>query len=106
MNKIYIKYVIPAITDALNSKDYIPEKYRNDFDLSLNVAVVWQYPTVQKLTDFIAIELKIEALFSSNQNEETVVSSAPPKEATKDIETEVKNLSLEELMKELSSKVD
>ena len=33
--KIYIKYVIPAITDALNSKDYIPEKYRNDFDLSL-----------------------------------------------------------------------
>jgi acyl transferase domain-containing protein/NAD(P)-dependent dehydrogenase (short-subunit alcohol dehydrogenase family)/acyl carrier protein len=84
----------------------LKNKLQDDFELSLNVAVVWQYPTVQKLTDFIAIELKIEALFSSNQNVETVVSSAPPKEATKDIETEVKNLSLEELMKELSSKVD
>jgi hypothetical protein len=34
--KIYINYVIPAMTNALNSKqDIIPDKYKNDFDLSL-----------------------------------------------------------------------
>lgn len=35
-HKIYLDYVLPAIDDALNSKkNYIPEKYRNDFDLSV-----------------------------------------------------------------------
>ncbi|MDC9722077.1 MAG: hypothetical protein PSN34_04800 [Urechidicola sp.] len=35
-HEIYLNYVLPAIEEALNSKkNYIPEKYRNDFDLSV-----------------------------------------------------------------------
>ena len=80
----------------------LKNKLQDDFNLSINVAAVWQYPTVQKLADFIGNELNLEAKFSNKieeNKEETVL-------VKNDIESEVKNLSLEELMKELSSKVD
>ena len=70
--------------------------------ISINVAAVWQYPTVQKFADFIANELNLEAQFSNITEE----NKEEPVLEKKDIESEVKNLSLEELMKELSSKVD
>jgi len=66
------------------------------------VAAVWQYPTVHKFADFIANELNLEAQFSNITEE----NKEEPVLEKKDIESEVKNLSLEELMKELSSKVD
>ena len=80
----------------------LKNKLQDDFNLSINVAAVWQYPTVQKLADFIGNELNLNEQFS-DKNEESEVVFQPIKN---DIESEVKNLSLEELMKELSSKVD
>ncbi|HNY54046.1 MAG TPA: beta-ketoacyl reductase, partial [Chitinophagales bacterium] len=80
----------------------IKNKLQDDFNLSINVAAVWQYPTVQKFADFIANELNLEAQFSNITEE----NKEEPVLEKKDIESEVKNLSLEELMKELSSKVD
>ena len=80
----------------------LKNKLQDDFSLSINVAAVWQYPTVQKFADFIVNELNLEAQFSNKteeKNEEPVL-------VKNDIESEVRNLSLEELMKELSSKVD
>jgi acyl carrier protein/NAD(P)-dependent dehydrogenase (short-subunit alcohol dehydrogenase family) len=80
----------------------LKNKLQDDFSLSINVAAVWQYPTVQKLADFIGNELNLDAQFSNKEEqikEETLL-------VKNDIESEVKNLSLEELMKELSSKVD
>jgi acyl transferase domain-containing protein/NAD(P)-dependent dehydrogenase (short-subunit alcohol dehydrogenase family)/acyl carrier protein len=80
----------------------LKNKLQDDFSLSINVSAVWQYPTVQKFADFIAKELKLEEQFSAKtqeQNKELLIEK-------NDIESEVKNLSLEELMKELSSKVD
>ncbi len=80
----------------------IKNKLQDDFNISINVAAVWQYPTVQKFADFIANELNIETQFSAKKEE----SEAELPIINNDIESEVKNLSLEELMKELSSKVD
>ncbi len=80
----------------------IKNKLQDDFNMSINVAAVWQYPTVQKFADFIANELNLEAQFSNITEE----NKEEPVLVKKDIESEVKNLSLEELMKELSSKVD
>lgn len=80
----------------------LKNKLQDDFSLTLNVAAVWQYPTVQKLSDFIASELNLEAQFSNK----TEADKEEPLPVKNDIESEVKNLSLEELMKELSSKVD
>lgn len=80
----------------------LKNKIQDDFKLQLNVAVVWQYPTVNKFADFIAKELKLEEKFSE-KSEERIVENTTIKN---DAETEVKSLSLEELMKELSSKVD
>lgn len=80
----------------------IKNKLQEDFSLSINVAAVWQYPTVQKFADFIANELNLETKFTQEKEENEVVLQ-PVKN---DIESEVKDLSLEELMKELSSKLD
>ena len=80
----------------------LKNKLQDDFNLSINVAAVWQYPTVQKLADFIGNELNLDAQFS---NKEEQIKEEPVL-VKNDIESEVKNLSLEELMKELSNKVD
>ncbi|HMV14122.1 MAG TPA: type I polyketide synthase [Chitinophagales bacterium] len=82
----------------------LKNKLQADFNLTFNVAVVWQYPTVQKLADFIANELKLNEQFANESSD--VISSTPSSAGLDDIETQVKNLSLEDLMKELSSKVD
>ena len=82
----------------------LKNKLQDDFNLSFNVAVIWQYPTVQKLSDFIAVELNLNEKYSSSKTE--VKTAIASNSSPTDIETEVKNLSLEELMKELSSKVD
>ena len=80
----------------------LKNKIQEEFNLQLNVSVVWQYPTVNKFTDFIAKELKLEDKFSSKK-EEIQTSTSTIKN---DVDSEVKNLSLEELMKELNSKLD
>ncbi|MCB0508046.1 MAG: type I polyketide synthase [Bacteroidetes bacterium] len=80
----------------------LKNKLQDDFNLTCNVAVIWQYPTVQKLADFIAEELKLDKQYATTKVEE----KSAPIQTEDNIETEVKNLSLEELMKELSSKVD
>ena len=86
----------------------LKNKLQDDFSLSLNVAVVWQYPTVQKLADFLAKELKVEELYNKSESEkkQEETTSTTTTNSTIDLETEVKNLSLEDLMKELSGKVD
>jgi len=80
----------------------LKNKIQDEFKLQLNVSVVWQYPTVNKFADFIAKELKLEDKFTEKKEEITVQHNS----SKDDIETEVKSLSLEELMKELNSKLD
>ena len=80
----------------------IKNKLQEEFLLQLNVSVIWSYPTTNKLADFMAKELKLtEKYATKNEDNNTVLQ--PLKN---DIESEVENLSLEELMKELASKVD
>jgi acyl transferase domain-containing protein/acyl carrier protein/NADP-dependent 3-hydroxy acid dehydrogenase YdfG len=80
----------------------LKNKIQDEFNLQLNVSVVWQYPTVNKLADFIAKELKLENKISEKKEE----VKTPSGNIKNDIESEVKKLSLEELMKELNSKLD
>ncbi len=80
----------------------LKNKIQEEFKLQLNVSVVWQYPTVNKFADFIAKELKLEEKFTVKKEELAV----PVDSLKTDIESEVKSLSLEELMKELNSKLD
>ncbi len=77
----------------------IKNKLQKDLKVSLNVSVIWSYPTVNKLADFLAKELKIEQQFNS------VASLMEVKEKSA-IESEVEALSLEELLKQLSDKVN
>lgn len=81
----------------------LKNKLQEDFKTTLSVAAVWQYPTVQKLSDFIAKELNVEEQHATAS--ETI---EPIKEISmqEDIESSVKTMSLDDLMKELSSKVD
>jgi acyl carrier protein len=102
VNKVKEDETFKALgVDSLHALQ-IKNKLQDDFNLSINVAAVWQYPTVHKFADFIANELNLEAQFSNITEE----NKEEPVLEKKDIESEVKNLSLEELMKELSSKVD
>lgn len=81
----------------------LKNKLQEDFNLMFNVAVIWQYPTVQKLSDFIATELKLNVKYAENVIAENRIIAENP---TDSIEDAVKKLSLEDLMKELSSKID
>lgn len=83
----------------------LKNKLQEDFNTTLSVAAIWQYPTVQKLSDYIAKELDIEAQHAATEKAVPEPVKEPAAQQD-DIETTVKNLSLEELMKELSSKVD
>ena len=80
----------------------IKNKLQEEFSLQLNVSAIWSYPTTNKLADFMAKELKLSEKYAI-KNEENITIIQPIKN---DIESAVKNLSLEELMKELASKVD
>jgi NAD(P)-dependent dehydrogenase (short-subunit alcohol dehydrogenase family)/acyl carrier protein len=80
----------------------LKNKIQEEFKLQLNVSVVWQYPTVNKFADFIAKELKLEEKFTVKKEELAV----PIDSSKADVESQVKSLSLEELMKELNSKLD
>ena len=82
----------------------LKNKLQDDFNLQLNVAVVWQFPTVHKLSDYISKALNLEEQFAAVPEIETTEPVLTSNENS--IETEVKNLSLEDLMKELSNKVD
>lgn len=74
----------------------IKNKLQEEFLLQLNVAVIWSYPTTNKLADFIAKELKLEDKYTAIKVEPTTTT----------IENEVQNLSLDELLKQLSEKVN
>ena len=81
----------------------LKNKLQDDVQLTLSVAAVWQYPTVQKLADFISEELNLENQYSTPKNENTTQQEILKEES---IEDTVKKLSLEDLMKELNEKVD
>lgn len=60
--KIYFKYVVPAITEALNQgEEYIPnnEKYRNDFSLSLIANAILYGEKNEGYEDLYDIGIKI-----------------------------------------------
>jgi hypothetical protein len=80
----------------------IKNKLQEEFSMQLNVSAIWSYPTVNKLTDFMAKELKLAEKYATKIEENNIVLQ-PIKN---DIEAAVKNLSLEDLMKELASKID
>ncbi|MFN8282534.1 MAG: type I polyketide synthase [Chitinophagales bacterium] len=80
----------------------LKNKLQEDFNMTISVAAIWQFPTVMKLSDFIAKELNLDQQYAAKAENSTAAVSVE----NKDIESEVKSLSLEELMKELSSKVE
>jgi acyl transferase domain-containing protein/NADP-dependent 3-hydroxy acid dehydrogenase YdfG/acyl carrier protein len=80
----------------------LKNKLQTIFSVSLNVSSVWAHPTVEKYSIFIAKELKLEDKFIAKQEEIITPIESPKNE----VESAVKNLSLEELMKELTSKLD
>lgn len=78
----------------------IKNKLQKDIGVPLNVSVIWSYPTVNKLTNFIVNELKIVERHS-------VIQSPVYKNGhiARSIEEEVKSLSLDELLRELNEKI-
>ena len=74
----------------------LKNKVQSDYQLNLNIASVWSYPTVEKFAHFIAEELH---LFAEKEEKIQEIS------LSNDIETEVESLSLDELMKELNDKL-
>ncbi len=83
----------------------IKNKLQEDFSLLLNISAIWSYPTVNKLTDFIVQQLKLEEKYHTDH----IAAAQPSIEnltTNEHIEKDVKDLSLDELLKELSSKLD
>ena len=80
---------------ALQSKNMV----QSSFSISLNISSIWSNPTVEKFANFIASELQLAEKYNNKTSRDVVNTDNT-------IENEIKNLSLEELMKELSSKVD
>lgn len=79
----------------------IKNKLQETFKLTMNVAVMWAHPTVQKMTDFIVKELQLNEKYSAaDQSKETNNI-----EAKTSIEQEVESMSLDELLKQLNDKV-
>ncbi|MDB5228826.1 MAG: polyketide synthase [Bacteroidota bacterium] len=88
----------------------IKNKLQTSFDLPMNVSVIWAHPTVNKLADFIATQLKEENKITiySGENEESTMASNAAKGVIKPgtLEEEIKKLSLDELLKQLSDEVN
>lgn len=76
----------------------LKNKIQTAFQLSLNVSSVWSYPTADKFTRFLSDELRLTQHYNAD-----AVSKETSK--TKDIEQEVKDLSLDELMRQLNEKL-
>jgi acyl transferase domain-containing protein len=81
----------------------IKNKLQKDLAIPLNVSVIWSHPTVNKLADHIAKQLKQE-----EEQIQTVqdVKFETIKQPSSIIEQEVEGLSLEELLKQLNDKVN
>ena len=76
----------------------LKNKIQSAFQLSLNVSSVWSYPTADKFTRFLSDELKLTQHYNTD-------ASSKETSKTKDIEQEIKELSLEELMRLLNEKL-
>ena len=60
MRKSILKFVVPAITEALNSGDkYIPQYARNDFSLSLIANTILYGEKVEDYEDLYEMGMKI-----------------------------------------------
>tara|TARA_Y100001001_G_scaffold164404_1_gene196427 strand:+ start:2471 stop:3217 length:747 start_codon:yes stop_codon:yes gene_type:complete len=58
--KVYLKFVVPAITETLNSGDkYIPQYARNDFSLSLIANTILYGEKVEDYEDLYEMGMKI-----------------------------------------------
>ncbi|MBK9330049.1 MAG: SDR family NAD(P)-dependent oxidoreductase [Sphingobacteriales bacterium] len=81
----------------------IKNKLQKDLAIPLNVSVIWSHPTVNKLADHIAKQLKQE-----EEQIQTVqdIKFETIKQPSSIIEQEVEGLSLEELLKQLNDKVN
>lgn len=79
----------------------IKNKLQKDLSILLNISVIWSYPTVNKLTNFIVNELKIETQESVKQE-----PASKAGHCAQSIEQEVENMSLEELLHELNEKIN
>jgi acyl transferase domain-containing protein/short-subunit dehydrogenase/acyl carrier protein len=76
----------------------LKNKLQTIYSLSLNVSSVWAHPTVEKYAAFIAEELKLPEKYQ--------MAADKPLSEEINSENSVKKLSLDELMKELNSKVN
>jgi acyl carrier protein/NADP-dependent 3-hydroxy acid dehydrogenase YdfG len=84
----------------------IKNKIQQFFDIPLGISAIWAYPTVNKLANFIAQELKAEEYFASAHNSPDRKTEDEQKTTANGIEEEVNNLSLDELLKQLNEKVN
>jgi acyl carrier protein len=76
----------------------LKNKLQTIYSLSLNVSSVWAHPTVEKYAIFIAEELKLPEKYQAAADKSLLEEN--------NSEDSVKKLSLDELMKELNSKVN
>ena len=87
----------------------IKNKLQQDLKLTLNVSVIWAYPTVAKLADHIAAMLPLQQQEKpqNTTTEDVVVKTSPAKPASSavSIEEEVQALSLDDLLKQLEDKL-
>jgi DNA relaxase NicK len=82
----------------------IKNKLQESFGLTMNVAAMWAHPTVQKMTDFIVKELKLNERFAAVLEQEDHAEKNTTSEKSA-IEQEVESMSLDELLKQLNDKV-
>ena len=75
----------------------LKNKFQTQYELNLAVSSIWTYPTVEKYSEFLAKELKLEEQFVEKRTE--VIQEPVKKE-----ETSVEDLSFEDLMRQLEEK--
>ncbi|MFN8236532.1 MAG: type I polyketide synthase [Chitinophagales bacterium] len=85
----------------------IKNKLQKDLAIALNVSVIWSHPTVNKLADYIAKQLKQEETKQEEPIQQTQEMDAKETgQPSLTIEQTVESLSLEELLKQLNDKVN
>lgn len=77
----------------------LKNKIQAAYNLQLNVSSIWSYPTVEKYSTFLVEELKLKEHYATSNP----ITNTLQNQTT--IETEVENMSLEELMKQLNEKI-
>lgn len=77
----------------------LKNKLQEAFGLNLNVSSIWSHPTIEKYQEYLAEALKLPEHYEKQE-------PAPAPTLPKTIEQEVESLSLDDLMKELSKKLD